>query len=31
VITWRAVDRVLGESPLPDTTPMRLARVPTRK
>jgi uncharacterized protein (TIGR02246 family) len=26
VITWRAIDRVLGETPLPDTTPIRLTR-----
>jgi uncharacterized protein (TIGR02246 family) len=26
VITWRAVDRVVGDTPLKDTTPMRLTR-----
>jgi len=26
IITWRAIDRVLGETPLPDTTPVRLTR-----
>jgi uncharacterized protein (TIGR02246 family) len=27
VITWRAIDRVLGDTSLPDTVPMRLTRV----
>jgi hypothetical protein len=26
VITWRVIDRVLGTTPMPDTTPMRLTR-----
>jgi uncharacterized protein (TIGR02246 family) len=26
VITWRAIDRLLGETPLPDTAPLRLTR-----
>jgi uncharacterized protein (TIGR02246 family) len=30
VITWRAVDRVLGEDSLPDTPPMRLTRTSTK-
>lgn len=30
VITWRAVDRVLGDDSLPDTTPMRLTRTSTK-
>jgi uncharacterized protein (TIGR02246 family) len=30
-ITWRAIDRVLGETHLPDTTPMRLTRTATGK
>lgn len=31
VITWRAIDRVLGDTSLPDTTPMRLTRTATPK
>jgi uncharacterized protein (TIGR02246 family) len=27
VITWRAIDRVIADTPLPDTVPMRLTRV----
>ena len=30
VITWRAVDRVLGDDSLPDTIPMRLTRTSTK-
>ncbi|HEV3146404.1 MAG TPA: SgcJ/EcaC family oxidoreductase [Gemmataceae bacterium] len=30
-ITWRAVDRVLGDTPQADTTPMRLARLAAAK
>jgi uncharacterized protein (TIGR02246 family) len=31
VITWRAIDRLLGDTQLADTTPMRLTRTATRK
>ena len=31
VITWRAIDRVVGDAHLTDTTPMRLTRVATKK
>jgi uncharacterized protein (TIGR02246 family) len=31
VITWRAIDRVLGETSLPDSPPMRLTRTALRK
>jgi uncharacterized protein (TIGR02246 family) len=31
VITWRAIDRILGDRPMPDTVPMRLIRVETIK
>lgn len=30
-ITWRAVDRVLGDTPQPDTLPMRLTRIGVSK
>src|SRR5262249_17159567 len=30
-ITWRSVDRVAGDSKLPDTTPMRLTRLAASK
>jgi uncharacterized protein (TIGR02246 family) len=30
-ITWRSIDRVLGDQPLPDTVPIRLSRVPPAK
>src|SRR5262249_28414223 len=30
-ITWRAIDRVVGETALADTPPVRLARTPTSK
>src|SRR5262249_104473 len=30
-ITWRAIDRVVGDSKLPDTTPMRLTRLAASK
>jgi uncharacterized protein (TIGR02246 family) len=31
VITWRAIDRVLGETPLADMAPMRLTRTGAKK
>jgi uncharacterized protein (TIGR02246 family) len=31
VVTWRAIDRVVGETKLPDTTPMRLTRTTASK
>ena len=31
VITWRAVDRVVGEDPVADTPPVRLTRVSGKK
>jgi uncharacterized protein (TIGR02246 family) len=31
VITWRAIDRLLGDTPLMDTPPMRLTRTASRK
>ena len=31
VITWRAIDRVLGDEQLPDTVPMRLTRTAAKK
>jgi hypothetical protein len=30
-ITWRSIDRVMGERALPDTAPVRLTRVPPGK
>ncbi len=30
-ITWRSIDRMLGDKPLPDTVPLRLTRVPAGK
>ena len=30
-LTWRSIDRVLDDKPLPDTVPIRLTRVPAGK
>jgi hypothetical protein len=30
-ITWRSIDRVMGDQALPDTVPVRLSRVPAGK
>jgi len=30
-LTWRSIDRVVGDDPLPDTVPIKLKRVPAAK